>query len=71
VESGFKQSPMGAIIFRVNFDLGAGKLPAKINVRENDNFYRLAHTFALQNNLGEEAIQKVYNLLEATKKSHA
>lgn len=32
----------GNFMFRLNFDLGEGK-QAKVNVREGDNFYSLAH----------------------------
>ena len=56
-------------MFRLNFDLGNGK-QAKINVREGDNFYRLAHSFASTHNLGEDTVNKVYNLLEQTYKMH-
>ena len=56
-------------MFRLNFDLGDNK-QAKVNVREGDNFYSLAHSFAAEHNLSEEAITKVYNLLEHTYKLH-
>ena len=49
-------------MFRLNFDLGEGK-QAKLNVKDDDNFYSLAHQFAVEHELSEEAITKVYDLL--------
>ena len=68
-ESSIKSNALGSLMFRLNFDLGEGN-SAKINVSEGDNFYRLAHSFAGSHGLGEEAITKVYNLLEHTFRVH-
>ena len=62
------ESPMrkkAKLLFKLNFELGDGR-NAKLYVREGDNFYRLAHNFVITYKLGEEAINKVWNLLEQT-----
>jgi len=62
-----KKGANNSLLFRLNFDFGNGR-SAKIHVKEGDNLYRLAHNFAVTYKLGNQMINKVWNLLQHTAK---
>lgn len=65
----YEMKPIGAILFRLNFELGDGNA-AKLAVRDGDNFEMLARSFVQEHSLQAEAEGKVLELIRHTYKMH-
>jgi len=57
-----------AILFRLNFDIGKGKM-AKFTLREKDNLQKTAQHFAITHKLSSRGYQRVFEIAEKTFKN--
>jgi hypothetical protein len=62
-----KKGGKNSLFFRLNFDFDNVR-SAKIHAKDGDNLYRLPQNFAVTYKLGNQIINKVWNLLKHTAK---